>query len=85
MIHPTPGGPHGAGASVPDAVVRERDAAERLRKRLQLTTEVTQIGCWDFDPATGAVDTDARARALLGLDGAPPATLAALTAGLHPD
>lgn len=72
-------------SALPDAVAIERDAAERLRKRLQLTTEVTQIGCWDLDPATGAVDTDPRARAVLGLDGPAPATLDALTAGLHAD
>jgi len=66
-----------------DSISRERDDAERLRKRLQLASEVTQLGAWDLDPATGAVEADHRARALFGIDGSAPATLDALTAGLH--
>jgi PAS domain S-box-containing protein len=83
MIDPLPGGHAVARAPLPDVATRERDDAERLRKRLQLTTEVTQVGFWDFDPATGAVAADERSRALLGLDDAAPTTLEALTAGLH--
>ena len=62
------------------SISRERDEAERLRKRLQLASDVTQLGSWDLDPATGAVEADDRARALFGIDGGAPRTLDALTA-----
>jgi PAS domain S-box-containing protein len=73
------------GDHLADSISRERDDAERLRKRLQLASEVTQLGSWDLDPATGAVEADERALALLGVEGAGPWTLDALTAGLHPE
>ncbi len=76
MTLPSPGDLFAASIS------GERDAAERLRKRLLLASEVTQLGSWDLDPATGAVEADDRARVLLGIDRAPE-TLDALTAGLH--
>nr|MBK7070565.1 PAS domain S-box protein [Deltaproteobacteria bacterium] len=76
MTLPSPGDLFAASIS------GERDAAERLRKRLLLASEVTQLGSWDLDPATGAVEADDRARVLLGIDGAPE-TLDALTTGLH--
>ena len=77
MTTPSPDDPFAA------SIARERDAAERLRKRLQLASEVTQLGSWDIDPVSGAVEADDRSRALFGLDGGAPETLAALTAGLH--
>nr|WP_276208769.1 PAS domain-containing protein [Caulobacter sp. 17J65-9] len=51
-------------------VTAQRRTSEELRSseaRLRLAMEVADIGAWDWDPATGTLVADARAKALFGL------------------
>ncbi|WP_114950791.1 response regulator [Sphingosinicella terrae] len=76
-----------------DAVQHElsqRRAAEAdlatSEDRLRLATEAADIGTWDLDPQTGALNWDARCKALFGLSAdAQVSYEGAFLAGLHPD
>lgn len=57
-------------------MAREEDFIEQDRESLRLAVEATGLGTWDYDPRTGALTWDERARALFGL---PPGT----PMGLH--
>ena len=64
------------------AVKAQRDSEERLR----LATEGGSIGTWDYNPATGHLNWDARCKALFGLP--PDAEITyekSFLLGLHPD
>ncbi|WP_164019692.1 sensor histidine kinase [Pyxidicoccus trucidator] len=52
-------------------MARDGDAIEQDRERLRLAVEATGLGTWDYDPRTGQLTWDARAKALFGL---PPDT-----------
>lgn len=58
-----------------------REAEERLR----LSTELSDVGFWDVDPATDAIIWPARVKAMFGITHERPITMADFRAGLHPD
>ena len=69
-------------------VTAQRQADESARsaaQRLQLATEATAIGTWDFFPATGDLIWDARCKELFGLPPEAPVDYAVFLAGLHPE
>ena len=49
-------------AAIAHSLARDSDESDRLRKRLRLATDVTLVGCWELDPATGVVGADPRSR-----------------------
>ncbi len=66
----------------------ERDQERRLldrESRLRLALEATELGIWEFDPATGNLAWDARCRALFGVPRGAPVTYETFVAALHPD
>jgi circadian clock protein KaiB len=71
--------------AIAGSIARDGDENERLRKRLQLATDVTQVGSWDFDPVTGIVGADERSRELFGIVDGQGATVDALTLRVHAD
>ena len=72
-------------AAIAHSLARDRDEGDRLRKRLRLATDVTLVGSWDLDPATGVVGADARSRELFCMIDGDTATVEALTSRLHGD
>ena len=70
-----------AGMQRLSAETVSRSAAERL----DLTLSAAQIGTWDFNPVTGALNWDARCKALFGLSPDAAITWDVFIAGLHPD
>ena len=58
-----------------------RDSEERLR----IAGDAADLGIYDYHVATGAIEWDARVRALLGVSADEPVTYAVFEAGLHPD
>jgi signal transduction histidine kinase len=72
-------------AAIAHSLARDRDEGDRLRKRLRLATDVTLVGSWDLDPATGVVGADPRSRELFCMVDGDAATVEALTSRLHGD
>ena len=58
-----------------------REAEERLR----LSTELSDVGFWDVDPATDAIIWPPRVKAMFGITHDGPITMADFRAGLHPE
>ncbi len=65
--------------------VRARRSVERLEERLRLALAAADVGTWDFDPATGALELDERARRMLGVEAEAPVGPERIVEGLHPD
>jgi PAS domain S-box-containing protein len=62
------------------------EAAQReSERRLGLALKSAQLGTWDYDPATGALDWDDRCKELFGLPPDAEVNYATFLAGLHPD
>jgi PAS domain S-box-containing protein len=70
-------------------VTTQREAEERLmisRERLELATQVAELGSFDYLPQSDQLDWDDRCRALFGLSPGVPVTYeGTYLAGLHPD
>ncbi|WP_374468745.1 response regulator [Phenylobacterium sp.] len=68
---------------------RERRDAElalsRSEMRARLAIEGAELGLWDLDPRTGALEWDERCKALFGLPPMAEVTLDTFYRGLHPD
>jgi PAS domain S-box-containing protein len=60
-------------------------SAESAAQRLQLATEATAIGTWDYFPVTGDLIWDARCKELFGLPPEFPVDYEVFLARLHPD
>jgi PAS domain S-box-containing protein len=61
------------------------ESAQNAAQRLQLATEATAIGTWDYFPVTGDLIWDARCKELFGLPSEAPVNYDVFLAGLHPD
>ncbi|MEO6418334.1 MAG: ATP-binding protein, partial [Polyangiaceae bacterium] len=72
-------------SAIAHSLARDTDESERLRKRLRLATDVTLVGSWELDPATGVVIADPRSCELFGIVAGEPATVQELTSRLHED
>ena len=59
----------GAASDITERVRAEK-AAERIRTRLETSLRVARLGTYDWHPATGRVELDARAREIFGLPAA---------------
>jgi signal transduction histidine kinase len=71
--------------AIAHSLARDSDEAERLRKRLRLASDVTLVGAWELDPATGLVTMDARSRELFSVVEGDRPTIEALTSRIHED
>ena len=69
--------------------VTERKAAEaalaQSEERLRLARDAAALGIHDYDITSGAVEWDARTRALWGVEPDEPITYDVFMAGLHPE
>lgn len=69
----------------------ERDAARALEalahgeERLRIALHATELGIWDYHPATGAIEADVRAKALFDLAADQPMTYELFLSRLEPD
>lgn len=72
-------------AAIAHSLSRAGDDSDRMRKRLQLATDITSVGAWELEPVSGVVGTDARARELFLVVDDEPATLEALTSRVYPE
>lgn len=72
-------------AAIAHSLARDSDENDCLRTRLRLAADVTLVGSWEVDPASGVVAADLRSRELFGMADGQPATLDALTLNLHAD
>jgi len=68
-------------ADVTDALALEHDLKDE-RERLALAIEVSGIGIWEYNPATGAIDLDRRAQTQFGLIGTPSTDMDVLLRGI---
>ncbi len=65
---------------------RAEQAQMEAETRLRLAQESADIGTFDYDPQTGALDWDDRCRALFGVPSGTQVTLeGSFVAGLHPE
>jgi two-component system, cell cycle sensor histidine kinase and response regulator CckA len=65
---------------------RNKQAEEQLRRKqaaLELAHEAAGLGTWEYEPASGTMYWDDRARALLGLSAGAPMTLTGWLEALH--
>jgi PAS domain S-box-containing protein len=79
--------PERVGATLRQALrVCEAEAAYRRSERhLRLAIEATQLGTWDFYPATGRFDWSERCQALFGVSPKELATYECFLNALHPE
>ncbi|HKE19661.1 MAG TPA: ATP-binding protein [Kofleriaceae bacterium] len=69
----------------------EREAAaaaqalEDREERLRIALHATELGIWDYHPASGTIECDARGRALFGLPSDAVMTYDRFLSSLHPD
>jgi PAS domain S-box-containing protein len=61
------------------------DALKRSEARLRAANELVGLGVYSWDPVTGALDWDARLRAMWGLPSDAPVDMDVYEAGIHPD
>ncbi len=61
------------------------ESAQSAAQRLQLATEVTALGTWDYFPANGSFILDSRCKELIGLPPEAAVDYDVFLAGLHPD
>jgi PAS domain S-box-containing protein len=61
------------------------ESAQTAAQRLQLATEVTAIGTWDYFPASGTLICDNRWKELFGLPPEAAVDYEVFLAGVHPD
>jgi PAS domain S-box-containing protein len=61
------------------------ESVESAAQRLQLATEATAMGTWDYFPVTGDLIWDARCKELFGLPPEFPVDYEVFLARLHPD
>jgi PAS domain S-box-containing protein len=66
-------------------LVSSRRRVQEAEERLRLAVESAQLGTWDYDPKSGAVQCDARYRRLFGLGPDSELTTETLMAAIHPD
>uniref|UniRef100_UPI00082B7DC2 PAS domain-containing sensor histidine kinase n=1 Tax=Azohydromonas lata TaxID=45677 RepID=UPI00082B7DC2 len=57
----------------------------QAEEQLRLATDAAEVGFWDVDPATGAVQWPARVKTMFGLPLDADVTMADFYAALHPD
>ncbi len=81
---------HGEGGAVVSHlnVTSRRLAEEALREnaeRLRIATESAELGTWDYNPISGELLWDHRAKALFGLSPDETVTYDLFLEGLHPD
>ncbi len=71
-----------------DARRQAEEAAAAVREseeRLHLAVSATDLGTWDYNPVTGALNWDARCKELFGLLPETEVNYDTFLAGLHPD
>jgi two-component system CheB/CheR fusion protein len=69
-------------------ITKAKHDEERLAQqteRLRLAVESAELGTWDFDPQTGALDWDARCKELFGMSPQAHVDWQVFLNGLHPD
>ncbi|NML16480.1 PAS domain S-box protein [Azohydromonas caseinilytica] len=57
----------------------------QAEEQLRLATDAAEVGFWDVDPSSGAVQWPSRVRAMFGIPAQAPVTMADFYAGLHPE
>jgi PAS domain S-box-containing protein len=74
-------------AALSQGIERKRveEALEQSQDRLRLAVESAGFGIWDFDPTTGEIRADDRAKAVLGLRPGAKMDYEAFLARVHPD
>jgi sigma-B regulation protein RsbU (phosphoserine phosphatase) len=65
--------------------VRAAKALAHSEERLRIALNATELGIWDYHPASGTIDSDARGRALFGLSPDAELTYDLFLSRLHPD
>lgn len=70
---------------VEERIRGSESALRRSSERLAMAQDAAGLGIHDFDVATGAIDWDARARALWGVGPDEPITYELFMGGVHPD
>jgi PAS domain S-box-containing protein len=61
------------------------EALSRSEMRARLAIEGAELGLWDLDPRTGALDWDERCKAMFGLPPEAEITYQTFVDGVHPD
>lgn len=69
---------------ITDSLAMERDLADE-RRRLALAIDVARIGIWEYDPGTGLIDMDRRARAHFALTETESHDIENLLRRVHPE
>ncbi|WP_205772398.1 PAS domain S-box protein [Microvirga calopogonii] len=65
--------------------VRAETALRRSKARLQAAIDLVDVSPYTWDPATGALDWDARLKAMWGLSPEAPVSLDVWMSGIHPE
>jgi sigma-B regulation protein RsbU (phosphoserine phosphatase) len=65
--------------------VRAAKALEESEERLRVALHATELGLWDYHPASGTIESDARGRALFGATPDGVLTYDLFLSRLHPD
>jgi phosphoserine phosphatase RsbU/P len=64
---------------------RAAKALETSEERLRIALNATELGIWDYHPASGTIDADARGKSLFGLPADAVMSYDELLSFLHPD
>jgi PAS domain S-box-containing protein len=74
------------GSVLDTTALKHADESEQsAAQRLQLATEATAIGTWDYFPVSNDLIWDARCKELFGLSPEAPVRYEVFLAGVHPD
>jgi DNA-binding response OmpR family regulator/nitrogen-specific signal transduction histidine kinase len=65
--------------------LRAAKALEESEERLRVALHATELGLWDYHPASGTIESDARGRAVLGVEAEAALTYDLFLSRLHPD